>query len=187
MKTWHWLLIAVSLTLLPMWLKAVSMGEVVGRVIDLETQQPVPYAEVIFENYYDKVIVTANEQGFYYGAHIPEGRYQMRVVYNQRTFVMNRVKVFDSYTNEVNFFVSCNDTLPAVVRETRPDPVIKAYEPHDIILASTGLDRASQTFSDLLMMQPGVDIWQGRVYIKGMPVKIFVDGTQVLSTVVFNK
>jgi hypothetical protein len=187
MKAFCCFIIAVLLLLLPMWLKAVSIGEVVGQVIDLETRQPVPYAEIVFENYYDKVTVTANEHGFYYGSHIPEGRYQMRVVYNQRTFVMNRVKVYDSYTNEVNFFVSCNDTLGQVVLESRPDPVIRAYEPHDIVLSSTEMYRGTMTLSDVLMAQPGMDIYAGRLYVKGAPVKIFVDGSPAMTPGLFSK
>jgi hypothetical protein len=181
------LLITVLFSLLPFFSKAVSSGDVLGQVIDIDTRQPVPYAEVVFENYYDKVTVTANEHGLYYGFHIPEGRYQMRVIYNNHTFVMNRVKVYDSYSSEVNFFVSCNDTLPAIVRETTPEPVIKPFEPHDILLTSTGTRGATMTLSDVLMAQPGVDIYQGKLYVKGMEVKIFIDGSPVLAPGIFNK
>ena len=187
MKACYCLLTAWLLLLFPDCVKAVSNGDLMGQIIDLDTHQPVPYAEIVFENYYDKVTVTANEHGFYYGDHIPEGRYQMRVVYNQRTFVMNRVKVFDSYANEVNFFVSCSDSLPDIVAENRPDPVIRPFEPHDIVLTSTDMGRASESFSDVLMAQAGVDIYNGRLYVKGAPVKIFIDGTPVMATALFNK
>jgi len=181
------LLLAVCLLVLPLLAKAVSAGELVGQVIDLETRQPVPYAEVIFENYYDKVTAIANEHGFYDCDHIPEGRYQMRVVYHARTFVMNRVKVYDSYTAEVNFFVSKNDTLAGGVREATPDPVIKAYIPHDILITQTDMGRASMSFSDLMMAQPATDIYQGRLFVKGAEVKIFIDGSPVMAPPVLSK
>ena len=187
MKARYFTLLLGLLLALPFKLCAVSNGDVLGQVIDFETRQPVPFAEVVFENYYDKVTVKANEHGFYYGVHIPEGRYQMRVTYFGRTFIMNRVKVFDSYSNEVNFFVSCNDTLPKQVLETRPDPVIRAFEPHDILLTSNDMSHATMTLSDVLMAQPGVDIFNGRLYVKGAEVKIFIDGSQVLSPGLFNK
>ena len=181
------LLVLILLLLLPGRLKAVSSGDVLGQVIDIDTRQPVPFATVIFENYYDKITVTANEYGYYYGLHIPEGRYQMRVEYNQRTFVMNRVKVFDSYSSEVNFFVSCSDTLSQVVLEKTPNPVINPFEPHDILLTQNGFGNASMSLSDVLMAQPAVDIFQGRLYVKGAPVKIFVDGTAVMVPAQFSK
>lgn len=175
------------LLLIPPRLKAISNGDVLGQVIDMDTRQPVPFATVVFENYYDKVTVTANEHGFYYGLHIPEGRYQMRVEYNQRTFVMNRVKVYDSYSAEVNFLVSCSDTLPPVVLEKTPQPVINPLQPHDILLTQNGMGNASMFISDLLMAEPAVDIYRGRLFVKGAEVKIFVDGTPTLVPARFGK
>lgn len=188
MKVRYLLIVLLLLLLLiPRRARAVSSGEVVGQVVNFDTRQPVPYATVVFENYYDKVTVTANGHGLYYGLHIPEGRYQMRVEYNGRVFVMNRVKVFDSYSREVNFFVSSSDTLPCIVLETTPDPVINPFEPHDVLLTNSETGNASQFLGDVLMMQPATDIYEGRLYIKGMPVKIFVDGTPVLTGAVFSK
>ncbi len=187
MKTWYYFLLVTALLLLPNCIKAVSSGDMMGQVIDLETRQPVPFAVVVFENYYDKVTVTANEHGLYYCDHIPEGRYQMRVVYNCRIFYMKKVKVYDSYASEVNFFVSSNENLPDVVAETRPNQVIKPFEPHDIVLTSTDMGRATMSLSDVLMAQPGMDIYNGRLYVKGAQVKIFIDGTQVMAPGVFNK
>ncbi len=180
MKTLFFLLLVAFLLLLPGRVRAVSSGDVVGQVVDLDTHKPVPFAKVVFENYYDRVTVTANEHGYYYGLHIPEGRYQMRVVYNQRTFVMNRVKVYDSYSSEVNFFVSDCDTLAPVVLEKTPNPVIQAFQSNDIVLSQSEMGNASMSLSDVLMAQPGVNIFQGRLYVKGAPVKFFVDGSPVM-------
>ena len=88
--------------------KAVSTGQIVGQVIESETKQPLAYAEIIFENRMDKIEVKANEYGHYYASHLPTGKYQMRVVFNNRTFVMNDFHVYDSYTSEINFEVSNN-------------------------------------------------------------------------------
>lgn len=187
MKVRYFLLLIFLLLLLPHRLKAVSSGDVLGQIIDFDTKQPVPYATVVFENYYDKVTVTANEHGFYYGFHIPEGRYQMRVEYNQRIFIMNRVKVFDSYSREVNFFVSCSDTLACTVVETTPDPVINPFEPHDILLTSNEMGNGSVFISDILMEQPAIDIYNGHLYVKGAEVKFFIDGSPAMTAARFSK
>jgi hypothetical protein len=181
MKTPAFFVFALLLVVIPHKAMSVSSGDLLGQILDIDTHQPVPYAVVVFENYYDKVTVTANEHGLYYGFHIPEGRYQMRVTYNNRTFVMNRVKVYDSYSNEVNFFVSCNDTLPTVVNEVTPDPIIKPFVPNDILLTDNGGDKSSKQFSDILLSMPAVDIYNGKIYVKGMEVSIFIDGSPVLA------
>src|SRR5579863_3499618 len=123
---------------------AVSMGDLMGQVIDLQTGKGVPYAEIVFENNFDRITAIANERGFYYASHIPEGRYQMRVCYNHRIFFMNHVKVYDSYADEVNFIVSDDECLPEVVQELRPEPVIHALQPNDIILTSSILNPGTQ-------------------------------------------
>jgi hypothetical protein len=43
------------------------------------------------------------------------------------------------------------------------------------------------SLSDVLMAQPAVDIFQGRLYVKGAPVKIYVDGTAVMVPAQFSK
>ncbi len=187
MKANNWLLIAGLFLFSPFTSRAVSCGDLLGQVVNLDNGKPVPFAKITFENYYDKVTVTANKYGYYYGDNLPEGRYQMRVVYNQRTFVMNHVKVYDSYSNEVNFFVSGSDTLPQQVVEITPDPLIKIFQRDDIVLTSNGMGQGTVSLGDLLMQQPGMDIYQGHVYVKGAEVKFFMDGTPILAPWVFGK
>jgi hypothetical protein len=187
MKANNWLLIAALFLLGPFRLAAVSCGDLLGQVVNLDNGKPVPFAKITFENYYDKVSVTANKYGYYYGDHLPEGRYQMRVSYNQRTFVMNHVKVYDGYSNEVNFFVSASDTLPTFVKEITPDPLIKIFQRDDIVLTGNGMGGGTIPLGDLLMQQPGIDIYNGHLYVKGAEVKFFIDGTPVLAPWKFGK
>lgn len=187
MKALPLLLTGALFFIMPLGSRASSCGDVMGQVIDLDTRQPVAGAEIIFENYYDKMTVYANEHGYYYANHLPEGRYEMRVTYKQRTFVMRRVKVYDGYSNEVNFFVSAADSLPVQVLETTPDPLIKIFQQNDIVLTDNGLGQPTLSLSEVLMAQPGINIFQGQVYIKGAPARFFVDGTPVLAPAVLNK
>jgi hypothetical protein len=73
------------------------------------------------------------------------------------------------------------------VLEKTPNPVINPFEPHDILLTQNGFGNASMSLSDVLMAQPAVDIFQGRLYVKGAPVKIYVDGTAVMVPAQFSK
>ena len=108
------LMIAASFSL-----KAITYtGDITGQVVEQETKQPVAFAEVVLVNGNDKITVTANEYGHYTAKHIPMGKYEMHVVFNNRNFVMNNVKVKDSYTSRVDVSVSSSENLPASVKVT---------------------------------------------------------------------
>ncbi|HWB62358.1 MAG TPA: carboxypeptidase-like regulatory domain-containing protein [Chitinophagales bacterium] len=161
--------------------KAVSTGDVLGQIVVAETHQPLSYAQVVFENGMDKITITADTNGNYYASHLPTGRYQMRVVFNSRTFVMNKIRVYDSYTSEVNFKVSTNTGLPTIVQLEKDDKVIDVLNPNNIVLAGNCENRQTKQLGEILMQQPGVDVRNGRLYIKGSAnVKFFVDGSPVM-------
>ncbi|MDB5284060.1 MAG: TonB-dependent receptor plug [Bacteroidota bacterium] len=169
--------------------KAVSTGEITGQVIENETRKPIAFAHIIFENGMDKIEVNANEYGYYYGNHIPTGRYQMRVVYNNHTFVMNKVRVYDSYSAQINFIVSNNSDLPLTIEVIKKDPIISPIQTHDITLVSnTHSSQGTQSMSELLVTQPGLDIRDGKLYVKGGDqVRFFIDGTPVMAPPVIDR
>jgi len=163
-------------------IKAVSLGQIVGQITVSETKMPVAFAQIVFENKMDKIEVQANEYGHYYANHLPTGKYEMRMVFNNRIFVMNNVHVYDGYTSEINFVVSNNNTLPEkVVLETKEN-VFSSVTSNDIRL--TGNDRqATQTLNDVISQQPGCDVRDGKIFIKGSDqVRIFIDGTPVMGS-----
>ena len=94
--------------------KAVT-GDINGQVIEKETMSPVAFAEITFDNGNTKTVVSANEYGYYSVKHMTAGKYQMSVKYNNRTFVMNKVRIQDSFTSGVNFMVSNNGELSSTV------------------------------------------------------------------------
>lgn len=176
-------------SIFPFVTKAISTGEIIGQVIEHETRKPVAFAEVIFENNMDKIVVTANEYGFYYAQHLPTGKYQMRVVFNNHTFLMNKVRVYDSYSNEINFIVSNNDRLPGTVEVIKKEPVLTALAPNDIRITNTNFgDKGSRNLSDVLVSEPNLDVRDGKLYVKGSDqVKFFIDGTPVMAPPVLDR
>ncbi|HLP20138.1 MAG TPA: Plug domain-containing protein [Chitinophagales bacterium] len=161
--------------------KAVSTGEVVGQVTQKESKLPFAYADITFENRMDRIEVKANEYGHYYASHLPTGKYQMRIVYNNRTFVMNDVHVYDSYTSEINFAVSSDNNLPPKVVLPTVENTFSSVTSNDIKLTNSKNNQPTQRLNDVLSQQPGVDVRNGRIFIKGSDqVKIFIDGTPVM-------
>ena len=160
---------------------AASMGEIMGKVTINETNTPLANAEVVFENSMTKQVVKANEYGMYYGLHIPSGRYEMRVIYNNHTFVMKGVRIYDGYTSEANFAVSNVDSLPAVVEIPRTDQLYSGSAPTGITMKNDDKNQPTRQLSEALMMQPGMDVRDGKLYVKGSgDVKFFIDGTPVI-------
>ncbi len=168
--------------------QAISMGGVVGKIFQKENMKSVAYAEITFENNMDKITVTANEYGYYYADHLPTGKYQMRIAYNDRTFFMNKVRVYDSYTSEINFMVSNNENLPVNVELEMKENLMSSVSSTDIKVTENAPGNSTRTLSETLSMQPGVDVENGRVIVKGSnQVKFFVDGTQVMAPVSLSK
>ena len=168
--------------------KAVSSGQIVGQVLEKETKQPVAFAQIIFENRMDRIEVQANEYGYYYANHLPTGKYQIRVVFNNRTFVMNNVQVYDSYTSEIDFTVSNNNSLPPkVVLETKENN-FSSVTSNDIKRTNSSFNQPTQSLNDVLSTQPGCDVRDGKIFIKGSDqVRFFIDGEPVMGPPTQNK
>ncbi len=167
-------------------LKSASTGDILGQIVEKETMKPVAYVEIVFESSMEKVVVSANEYGYYYASHLPTGKYQMRVSYNNRTFFMNKVRVYDSYSSSVDLIVSNNNNLPDLVEVTRSESAINPLQPHDIVMAENSNNQPTRSLGEALMSQPGVDIVNGQLVIKGSnKVRFFVDGEPVLQPPVF--
>ncbi|MCS6935488.1 MAG: hypothetical protein NZM35_10125 [Chitinophagales bacterium] len=165
------------------WLSAAanSTGHVMGRVFVQETRLALPFAEIVFENRMDKITVTANEYGYYYAHRLPTGKYQMRVKHNGREFVLNRVPVYDGYTTEINFPVSDDTTLPAIVTVVLDQPRWQHSGETNINLSHSTALQPTRPLGEALSAQPGIDVRNGRLFIKGSDkVKFFIDGTPIL-------
>lgn len=176
-------LITISVLMLVVCYKAsaVSTGQLVGKVYVKESKQTLNKVEIVFENNMDRVVVSTNENGIYYADHLPTGRYTMSVVYNNRNFYMKNVRVYDSYTMELNFVVSTDSLLPKDVEVFDTDAKLSSVESNDIKLTNTGR-QPTRTLSEALGSQPGVDIRNGKMYVKGSDqVKFFIDGSPSLA------
>lgn len=95
--------------------KAGTVGDLNGRVIEKETNTPVAFAQIVFDNGNEKITLTANEYGYYSAFKLPAGKYNVSVSFNNRTFVMNKIRIQDSLTSSVNLTVSSDNALPSTV------------------------------------------------------------------------
>lgn len=160
---------------------AASAGQVLGVVFDKVTGKAAANAQITFENSMDKITVQANEYGHYYADHMPTGRYEMRVAHAGKTFVLKRINVYDGYTTEVNFPVSSEPGLPAVVEVVLNQNRLSSVENNNVNLSNSDNKQPTRQLSEALSMQPGVDVRDGKVMVKGSDqVKFFIDGTPVL-------
>ncbi len=165
--------------------RAVSTGEIIGRVTDKETGKAVPNTEVIFENKMDKLVVTTNEHGYYYAPHLPTGKYEVRLQYNERTFFVNKVVVYDGYSAEVNLAVSSNSALPQKVEISYDEFKLSSICNTNRRLTNSDINQPTQSLGDMMSQQSGVDVRDGKMYVKGSDqVRFFIDGTPVMGPAV---
>jgi hypothetical protein len=187
MKTLFTLLSILLLTI-PNYTSAATTGRVTGRIIELETQLPVGNMEVVFENSMDKIVLLTNENGFYYGDHLPTGKYNVTIKYNNRTFIMKNVRVYDGYAYEIDFSVSNNNMLPQVVYVEQKAKVISSISPTDIMLGNNENNQPTRSITEVLSQQPGMDVRDGKLYVKGSSmVRFFIDGTPVMGQPTFQR
>ena len=127
--------------------KGTPTGQLVGKVIEKETMQVLAYAEIVLENGTEKITLTANEYGYYYAEHLHTGKYQMSIVFNNRTFVMNKVRVYESFTGEINFMVSNNQSLPETVEVLLKDNGFSYVTTRDTKMANSTMSQVTHSLS----------------------------------------
>jgi hypothetical protein len=143
---------------------AATTGELTGQIVEKETMIPIAYATVVIENGKESYRFDANEYGYYTAKHIPSGHYQMHIVFNNRTFVMSRVKVADSQSSRVDFVVSSSNDLPAtveVITKTRD----KSAEARNAKSSKNAPATTSTNTSESALLQPSADVRDGKVYV----------------------
>ena len=94
---------------------------------------------------------------------------------------MKLVRVYDSYSSQVDMEVSNNNSLPLIVEVENKEPIISAVTSTDIKLANNSFNQRTQSLGEALSMQPGIEVIDGKLYVKGSDqVRFFIDGTPVM-------
>ncbi len=104
-----------------------ATGDITGQIIEKETMAPVAYAQVILDNGTTRTIIKANEYGHYSANHLPTGKYQVSVKYDNRVAAMSSIHIKDSYTAGINLVVS-STTSTVEVQETIKDNTTGALQ-----------------------------------------------------------
>jgi hypothetical protein len=164
-----------------------SIGQLMGKLEVKETKLGIANVEVVFENNMDRIAVMTNEYGFYYSDRMPTGKYEMSMVFNNRKFVVKQVRVYDSYTSIINLPLSEASELPGIVYlDIAPNQI--AVTSNDIKLNNNNHHQPTQSLTDALSNQAGVDVRNGKLYVKGSnQVKFFIDGTPIMGQPFFQK
>jgi hypothetical protein len=177
----HFLLLFLFCTLSSTLCHAVSTGQVMGKVLNSSTNALVPDIEIVFENKLDKVVVTCGENGHFYIDHIPTGKYDVTVKFMNKTFVVTRVPVYDGYSTDLEVNVSEDSSLPEVIFTPYTQPLINTTAPNNVQLNNSSNRQSTRSLSEALEMQRGVDVRDGKLFVKGSSdVKFFIDGTPIL-------
>lgn len=169
-------------------LQAATTGQVTGKIFETETKNVLSNIEIVFENSMDKIVLKSNENGIYYGDHLPTGKYNIKVVFNGRSFVMKNVRVYDGYASEIDFPVSKSNTLPEVVLVEQQQKLTSSISPTDVMLGHNSTNQPIRSVTEALSQQPGMDVREGKLYVKGSSeVRFFIDGTPLMGQPTFQR
>ena len=161
--------------------RAVSTGQVLGKVVNTSTNTLVPNIEIVFENKLDKVVIVCDENGYFNIDHIPTGRYDVTVRYLNKTFIVTRVPVYDNYSTDLVISVSEDSDFPEVVVTAYSQPLINTTSSNNVDLKNSTNRQPTRSLTEALEMQRGVDVRDGKLFVKGSSdVKFFIDGTPIL-------
>jgi hypothetical protein len=86
--------------------------------------------------------------------------------------------------SKVDFMVSNDESLGPIVELNREEALFASISPAGINLTGNTYNQPTQSLGDVLSTQPGVDVIDGRLFIKGSDqVRFFIDGSPVMGTV----
>jgi len=94
-----------------------ATGDISGDVVETGTNAPVAFAQVILDNGTTQTTISANEYGHFSAKHLPTGKYEVVVKYDNHTVSTTKVRIQDSYTLGVNFAIT-NPAEPGNTVET---------------------------------------------------------------------
>jgi len=106
MKSTIRIIIALSICFFSLQSAQGATGDITGQIIEKETMSPVAFAQVTLDNGITKTVIRANEYGHYSARHLPTGKYEVLVKYDNHTVAMNAIHIKDSYTVGINLIVS---------------------------------------------------------------------------------
>ncbi|MEO0259071.1 MAG: TonB-dependent receptor [candidate division WOR-3 bacterium] len=171
------------LLVVPAMLFGGTTGLIKGRVVDAETGDPLPYANVVIAEL--KRGTSTMEDGTFFIAHVPAGTYTVTasmIGYAPTTF--KNVVVYPDRTVELNFFLKSGviQTEPIVVEATRIElqkdapQTVRAFSGEDV------QNLPVRDAGDIIAMAAGVAIGAGGIHIRGgreNEVAYYVDGISV--------
>jgi outer membrane receptor protein involved in Fe transport len=162
------LILITAALLLPVLAVAGTTGKIKGKVVDRETGEALPGANVLITG--TSIGAAANVQGEFVLLNVPPGVYEVKAQYiGYREVAISNLRVSTDLTTEVNF------SLPSEALEVG-EVVIVAERP----LINTNATNATriQSYEDfknipvrtvnaVIALQPGVVVQNGLLYVRG--------------------
>jgi len=166
-----------------------TTGKIAGRIIDAETEEPLPFVNIVVIN--TDLGTTTNEDGYYSILNIPPGKYRLRATYiGYKAVTVNDVNVSIDFTTNIDIrMVSTALEGQEVVIEAEKPAVTKDLTASTSVVNSEEIGTLPVTeFKEVLELQAGVvndHVRGGRqgevVYaIDGVPVTDVYDGSNVV-------
>jgi hypothetical protein len=183
-----WLSLCITIVLIAGSLWAGTTGKISGLVVDQETGNPLPGANVIIENTVRGA--SSDAEGFFYILNVPPGNYSVRAtVIGYRPMAISNVRVTADHTTNLHFDLQSTVIEGEEVLVTADRPIVE----HDVTGSQNIMDigymgRAPiADLSDAISQQTGIQSTGETTWLRGgLPVETnyILDGTSLNSGII---
>ncbi len=137
----------IALFLLPLGLFAGNTGKIAGRVVDAETREPLPGANIVLKG--TKLGAATDVDGYYFILNVPPGTYEVEAsMLSYQPVVKKGIVVRADYTTYVDFMLKPSAVKMKEVVVTAKKPPVQI----DIVSTSQTIE------SNLMKKLPSIDV-----------------------------
>jgi len=161
-------------------------GNLMGRVTDPETKEPIDGATVILENQGSQKVYYTNESGYYYASNVPAGVYNITITYMSNKTTVPAYKIGNDDERALDIQLGMAVNMKDVIVVIDRDAIIDPLNPQSDILRHKDLkDTPIKVVSDIAEMKAGVVKQNGEYHVHGARaggLAYYIDGCRVMGS-----
>jgi len=179
------LFLLLTLIFLPSSIFSGTAGKISGKIIDKDTNEPLPGCNVMIEG--TTMGAASDINGMYYILNIPPGTYSVRAtMVGFQTFTVTNVQVISDFTTDLNFTMSVQSLeMDQEVIVIADRPLVKKDETNKIAVVSSDdiMNMPANTINEILTTKAGFTVdASGDIHVRGGrtdEISFMVDGVKM--------
>ena len=179
------LFLLLTLIFLPSSIFSGTTGKISGKIIDKDTNEPLPGCNVMIEG--STMGAASDINGMYYILNIPPGTYTVRAtMVGFQTFTVTNVQIISDFTTNIDFTMSVQSfEMEEEVVVVAERPLVKKDETNKVAVVSSDdiMNMPANTINEILTTKAGftVDAF-GDIHVRGGrtdEISFMIDGVKM--------